>query len=287
MSESRKNTLRFLLLMCVFGCIGPLVRAVGLPSPVTACLRAWVSSAALIVYFILTKKKFTRADLGGSLLPMILSGVLIATDWIGLFASYNYTTIAVATVCYYVVPILILLASPLVLGERFTKKHLFCSLGAFAGLICISGVLTGGFRSGSLLGPAFALFGAVSYAGVILLNKKYPSGDPMLRTTIQLAAAAAATTPYVLLTCDVTTLHLTLTGLAALLLLGIGLTAVTYVLYFDLVVKNPARTVAILSYADPAVAVIISVVFLSEPMTLFGLLGTVLIIGSAMISELV
>ena len=39
--------LAFLLLMALFGGLGPLVRAIGLPSSVTACLRAWISAAAL------------------------------------------------------------------------------------------------------------------------------------------------------------------------------------------------------------------------------------------------
>ena len=42
--------IRFVLLMALFGLLGPLVRAIGLPSPVTACLRAWVSAVSLIAF---------------------------------------------------------------------------------------------------------------------------------------------------------------------------------------------------------------------------------------------
>ena len=71
-----------------------------------------------------------------------------------------------------------------------------------------------------------------------------------------------------------------------LLLLGVGLTAIPYILYFSLIVRIPARSVAIFSYADPVMAVLLSMFLLGEKMTLFGLVGTVLIIGAAMISEL-
>ena len=77
-----------------------------------------------------------------------------------------------------------------------------------------------------------------------------------------------------------------LTIVVLLLLLGVGLTAIPYIAYFSLMVKIPARSVAIFSYADPLVAVLLSVFALGERMTLFGLVGTVLIIGAAMISEL-
>ena len=50
--------------------------------------------------------------------------------------------------------------------------------------------------------------------------------------------------------------------------------------------KIPSRTVAIFSYADPVVAVLLSVFLLGERMSAFGVLGTALIIGAALISEL-
>ena len=65
-----------------------------------------------------------------------------------------------------------------------------------------------------------------------------------------------------------------------------GLTAIPYIIYFSLIVRIPARSVAIFSYADPVMAVLLSMFLLGEKMTLYGLIGTVLIIGAAMISEL-
>ena len=43
--------------------------------------------------------------------------------------------------------------------------------------------------------------------------------------------------------------------------------------------------VALYSYIDPILAIILSAVFLSEPMTLSGGIGAVLILGAAIISE--
>ena len=278
--------LQFLLVMCVFGCLGPLVRAIGLPSQVTACLRAWISAIALILYSILTKRAVRQDELRRFLWPMVLSGVFIALDWIGLFTSYGYTTIATATVCYYIVPVLVFLAAPLALGESFTARQLLCAIVAFGGMVLVSGVTEGGFSASHLQGPLFAFMGAVSYAGVILLNKRYPSGDALTRTTVQLAVAAVCTTPYALMSTDVSSLVFTWKSALLLLALGVGLTAITYIIYFDLIVRIPARTVAIFSYADPLVAVLISVCFLREPMSLPGAIGSALIIGAALLSEM-
>ena len=277
--------LRFVLLMALFGLLGPLVRAIGLPSSVTACLRAWISAAALIAFLLVSRRPIDREELKKSLLPMAVSGVLIAIDWIGLFEAYRFTTVATATVCYYVEPILLLLAAPLVLGERFTVRHLLCGLAAFIGMVFVSGVAESGFAAADIRGPLFALLGAAGYAGAVIINKRHPNWDSILRTTVQLAVAALVTTPYVLLT-ESGGVTLDPRSVVLLLLLGVGLTAIPYIAYFSLMVKIPARSVAIFSYADPLVAVLLSVFALGERMTLFGLVGTVLIIGAAMISEL-
>lgn len=277
--------LAFLLLMALFGGLGPLVRAIGLPSSVTACLRAWISAAALWGFLLVSRHPFDRAETKRTLLPMLAAGALIGLDWIGLFASYAYTTIATATVCYYIQPILVLLGAALLLRERFTPRHLLCALAAFAGMVFISGAADAGFSAADVRGPLFALFGALAYAGVVLINKKYPGGDSLVRTAIQLAAAALLTTPYVLLT-ERAAIALTPRSVALLLLLGVAFTAITYIAYFSLIVSIPSRTVAIFSYADPLVAVLISVFFLGEEMRLSGLVGTLLIIGAALLSEL-
>lgn len=276
----------FFLLMAVFGCLGPIVRAIGFPSAVTACLRAWISGLALVLYFLLTRRKVTKEDLKTVFLPMLFSGILIAGDWIGLFEAYNYTTIATATVCYYMSPVLVLLFSPILLKEKFTLRHGICALISFVGMVLVSGFSANGLpAAGELRGVIFALIGAISYAGIILINKKYKKGDALLRTTIQLSVAAILTTPYILLTENVSALAFSGKTILLLLLLGIGLTALTYIAYFYLIVHIPARSVAIFSYADPVVAVFVSVFFLAEPITVPGIIGSVLIIGAAIVSE--
>lgn len=272
--------------MAVFGCLGPVVRAIGLPVTVTACLRAWISSLSLILFILLSGRRYTRQELKKVIPPMLVCGILLAGDWIGLFAAYNYTTIATATMCYYIVPILVLIASAVFLKERFTLKHGICAVIAFTGMILVSGVVETGIPGiDEVRGVLFSLLGAVSYAGVVIINKKYPTGDAMLRSTIQLAVAALLTTPYTLLTTDPGDVSFSLRSVLLLLLLGVVMTAATYILYFYLILKIPSRTVAIFAYADPVVAVIISVFFLSEPMSVYGLIGSLMIIGAAVTSE--
>ena len=272
--------------MFVFGCMGPLVRAIQLPSTVIACLRAWVSAIALILYLLISRHEFDRSAAKRAIVPMIFSGILIATDWIGLFTAYNYTTIAISTVFYYVSPVLVFLASPMLLGEKFRLRHLVCAIVSFVGMALVAGIAENGLPALSeMRGILFALLGAVSYAAVILINKKCPEGDPIVRTAIQLTVTALFTTPYILMTSDLSSLQIRMQDILLLLVLGVLLTAATYIAYFYLILYIPARSVAIFSYADPVTAVFISAVFLSEPLSLTGILGSILIIGAAIVSE--
>ena len=58
------------------------------------------------------------------------------------------------------------------------------------------------------------------------------------------------------------------------------------VLYFGSMSGLKAQTVSVLSYIDPVTAMIVSYLFFREGLTAMSLTGAVLIIGSAMVSEI-
>ena len=74
-------------------------------------------------------------------------------------------------------------------------------------------------------------------------------------------------------------------SLLMLLLVGILHTGVTYYLYFGSMEFLPAQSVAVISYVDPVVAVLASVLILRELMGLLEGVGAVLILGAAAASE--
>ena len=60
---------------------------------------------------------------------------------------------------------------------------------------------------------------------------------------------------------------------------------VAYALYFGAVTDVKAQTAALLSYLDPVVAILLSALLLGENLTLHGLIGAVLVLGAAFLSE--
>ena len=61
---------------------------------------------------------------------------------------------------------------------------------------------------------------------------------------------------------------------------------VIYLLYFGSLTGVTATTAAIFSYIDPALAIVLSAIILSQPMDNFAKIGAVLILGGALLSEL-
>ena len=271
--------------MGIFGTIGLFVRLIPLPSSAIALSRAVLGLLFLVLFMVFTGKRPDRTAIRKNMGMLLLSGFIMGLNWLLLFESYRYTTVATATVCYYLAPLILLLLSPL-LGEKLSAEKLLCVVVALAGLVCVSGALNGSIpERKELAGIGLSLGAAVLYAGVMFLNKKLPAMPAYDKTILQFAGAILALLPYLLLTENITVFSLTGFEWFLLVLVGIIHTGIAYTLYFGSLEKLSAKTISVLCYLDPVLAVILSALFL-KPMTTANILGTVLILGSALYSEL-
>ena len=202
-----------------------------------------------------------------------------------LFEAYNHTTVAVATLCYYMQPTIVVLLSPVIFREKLTGKKAVCAAVAITGMVFVSGVLDGGQGNGSIRGVLLGLGAAVFYASVVIMNKKISGVDAYRKTTVQLLSAGTVMIPYLLLTGG-SGGGFSPAAVALLITVGIVHTGVAYVLFFGSMDGLRVQTVAILSYIDPVSALLFSAFLLRERLTVMNVIGAVLIIGSAMISEI-
>ena len=271
----------------VFGTIGIFVRWIGLPSSVIALVRGAVGAAFLLLLARFRHAPIDRAALRRRWQLLLLSAAMMSFNWITLFEAYRYTTVATATLCYYMAPIFVTLISPVLLRERLTARKLLCVFLALAGMVFVSGVPQSGLPGPSeAKGILLALCSAALYAGVILINK-YLAGVPAYdRTLLQLAGAAAVMIPYILLTEDLSAMSVTPLGAVLLLIVAVFHTGWCYALYFGSMTVLSAQTVALFSYIDPIVAILLSALLLREPLGWSGILGAALVLGSTLVSEL-
>ena len=119
-----------------------------------------------------------------------------------------------------------------------------------------------------------------------LLNKFISGVSDYEKTVFQLGAAALAALPYVLLTEDVTALEVSAPTLILLAVVGIIHTGIAYTLYFGSIGRLDAQSAAIFGYIDPVVALVMSALILKEAFTIPHLIGSLLILGGAVVMEL-
>lgn len=273
--------------MAVFGTIGIFVRSIPFPSGFIAMARGFLGVAFLLLLNLFRRRHIDFAAVKKNIALLIASGAAIGVNWIFLFEAYNYTSVATATLCYYLAPVFVLLASPFVLKEKLTAKKIVCVLCALVGMVFVSGIAQSGVAGkNGLKGVFLGIGAAVFYSSVMLLNKKLRDINDTDRTIFQLFFAAVAVTPYVLLKENVAALDYSVKAVFLLILLGVVHTGFSYTLYFGSVGRLPAQTTALFSYIDPALAILLSALVLREKLTLFGVIGAVLILGSTLFGEI-
>ena len=284
--NKKSSRLMFISAMAIFGTMAPFVRRIGVSSAELSLYRALLAACLIGIFLLATGRKLPVKQLKKELILLVCSGACMAVNWILLFEAYKYTTVAIATLSYYFAPVLVTAASAFLFREKLTKKNVFCFAMSTLGIVIITSASGLGGGSNNSLGILFGLGAAVLYAGCILLNKAIKGVGGIERTFLQFLAAIAVMIPYVALTGGVTLQNLDMTGWVCLLVIGLIHTGITYCMYFTAVEHIPGQAVAILSYIDPLVAVIIGVLILGEPLTAPQLIGGTMILGFTLWNEL-
>lgn len=281
-----KQKLLFALAMLIFGSIGLFVRTLPFTSSQIALARGLIGSAFLFVSSFILKKGLSLRRIRNNLKVLLPLGIMLGFNWILLFQAYRYTSIANATVSYYCAPVIVMLLTPVVFKEPLTRTNVLCIFAAMAGMVCISGA-GGALDRQNLIGIAYGFGGAVFYAAIVLTNKFLKDISDFESAFTQLFVAALALLPYVLLTDGVSLAGASAGGVLLLFLVGVVHTGFSYLLYFASLPRLDNRTIATFSYIDPISAILLSSLFLAEPMTLVQFAGAVLILGATLINELV
>ena len=268
----------------IFGTVGVLKNYIPLPAALVALLRGVLGAAFLLLFMLVTRKRFSFAAVKKNLPVLLLSGCCIGLNWLLLFEAVDIS-VSVGTLCYYTAPIFVILLSPLLLKEKLTPVKLAAVAVALCGMVLVSGVFEGGVADLSCI--LFGIGAALLYASVMILNKKLRDISAYERTVIQLLFASLVLLPFCLFGGEFEKLaDCGLTEWGLLLVIGIVHTGFAYSLYFGSMMHLKAQTVALLSYLDPATAVLWAFLLLHETLSLPALIGAVLVIGAAMMGEL-
>ena len=284
-SAAGRARLAMIVSASVFGTLGLFVRRIEVTSAELALYRAVLAAVFILLFFLIRRERPRLREIRGALWLLLLSGAAMGFDWMLLFEAYKYTTISLATLSYYVAPVIVTALCPLLFHERMTRTQVICFLMSTLGVALIIG--SGGLQGGGsdLRGIVCAVGAAVFYAAVILLNKYIRGVTGLERTFVQLLAAVVVLVPYVGLTSGFHPEVLSATGWVNLLIVGFVHTGLTYCMYCAAIRTLPGQESSLLSYLDPIVSVLISVLLLGEPLAPIQIAGMVLFLGFAVANE--
>lgn len=217
----------------------------------------------------------------GPALILGLSNVVVpylAITWGETYISSGDAAILNATTPLFTT-VLVALLGQRVSHEQTTAAKLVGVVIGFVGVLVLvagSAVQAGVNATDGWLGHGAVLIAGFSYAAASLYARRAFAGQPaIIAALFQTGGAAVMLLPLTFLTPPG---PLSLAGWAALLALGLGGTAIAYLIYFQLLANVGATRTVIVTYLLPVTALLYGALLLGEPLRPLALAGLALVL---------
>lgn len=274
---------KYLSALLLFGLNGIVASHIQLSSYEIVFTRSLIASVFLALIFIITQKRFRFPENKRHFFYLALSGVAMGTSWMFLYEAYRQIGVGVATLANYCGPVIVMVVSPLFFREKITLPKIAGFLTVMVGMVCINyGAMTEGK---SVWGVFCGIMSAVTYAGMIISNKKASSITGLENAMWQLISAFVTVGIFLGFKQGLV-LRIGRESLLPVLILGVVNTGIGCYFYFSSIGWLPVQSVAICGYLEPLAAVVFSALLLHEAMDAVQILGVLLIFGGAAFGEL-
>lgn len=212
---------------------------------------------------------------------MALIGVMLALYQVFYFSSIRHVGVAIATlITLCTAPVLVSLASVVVLKERVTAYTLVALLAAVIGTVLLVGLPENSVPQGNVvLGVLLALGSATGYAIVALMGRAIANTcHPISSTTISFGIGALFLFP--LASSNIFSANYSNEIWGLVLYIGLLPTAVAYSLFFFGMRSIKASTASILTMLEPLTATILAWIFFNERLAPLGFVGAILLLAA-------
>ena len=256
---------------------GKVAYAHGVDSFALLALR--FGSATLVVWVLVLALGLGRGvelpARGAALRVLALGAVVLPAEVTLYFASLHHIGAGLAEVLLFLYPMWVVVITAVVLRQRVTRLVVGCSAAAVAGAALTVGAVSGV----DLVGVVLALGASIGFACYVVLSGRLVHGVGSLLTTALVTTGAAVTFTVAALATgsrgpsDVP-------GWAATLGLSLIGTVVSFLLLTLGLARMPSTDASVISTVEPAVAVLLGVVLLGEPIGVLQVVGVMVVLGS-------
>ncbi|WP_266078308.1 DMT family transporter [Haladaptatus caseinilyticus] len=257
-------------LLLGFGFVAIKIGLGFIPPLLFAAFRLDIAAVLLLAYAILRTDDWrprTRQDAAG----IIAGGIFFVFGSLSLlFIGLEQSTSGVAAIIFSFDPVLtIALAALLLTDERLSRFGLFGVVIALVGVAIVVQPSPARFVSGNLRGEEYILLGAMSLAlgGVLIRLSHHQMGKITLTAWAMAVAAPAMHLVSLGIGESLASISPTVTALAALLYVGVLMTAIAYPMYVTLIEDIGAVRASFVQYIVPVVASVAGWLVLGERLT--------------------
>ena len=248
------------------------LRPTELPSHVTGPL---IFAMMAVVGFPFTLREPPAQWDRRTVLLLFANAAADALNVLTFFAALEYTTVAIAVLTHYLAPILIALASPRIEGTH-ARGARPAAVIALTGLVIMLEPWRGA-TDGAWIGALLGAASAVAYAtNVFVVRRLAERIGPARVMSYHSVIAAVAMLPFAV------------SGLATVsaddfVLLAVGsasIGALSGIVFIAGLARIGAARAAVLTYAEPLVAVAVGALVWNEPLRPLAALGGALVLGA-------
>lgn len=244
-----------------------------------------VSIAAMVLWVVVLTRRAAIPNTGKAWFALLVIALLNnAIPFTLIVWGQTHITAGLSSILNATTPFFtVLVAGALLADERITKGKMVGVILGIMGVVVMIGpeVLIGGFGSGNVLGQLAVMGAAISYAFAGVWSRRFKAmgitpliiaaGQTLLAAIMLLPLALAVEAPLGTLQTASKTIWAAMIGLA------VFSTALAYLLYFRLIARAGATNASLVTFLVPISAILLGVVFLSEPFTRPQAIGMALI----------
>lgn len=279
--------LYILLSAIAFTTFEPVAKLLGgtISSLPLTMLRFAIGGLVLLPAAIYQIKKYNIKIYKKDFLNFTLLGILCICFSMALMqVGLLYTKASSAAIIFSSNPVFTVIFAHLILNEKMNRKKALALLISMAGVFC-----TLNFSNGiqGIAGLAIVFVSAISFSLYTVLMKKLLSRLPAVVNNAFVFLIGSFILYFILLFTKERTIHIESRSILPLLYLGVVVSGLGYLFYFNAMKKGGAKAAATVFLIKPVLVPIFAFIIVKESIRLMTIVGIILVItGSFMLSRI-
>jgi len=256
----------------LFALSGLFAKWLNMPASHIVFGRALFAAMAIAIFAIVIRKQSLKVE-KSLLLPLSLTGIVLAFHWGSFFYAIQVSSVAIGLITFASFPVFVSFLEPLLFKEKFHYQALIQALLTIVGILFI--LPLGNLTTGDVDGVTWGMLSAFTFALLTLLNRKFVAKTSAKKVAFyQNSSATICLFPIIFLY----PITISLQQLSVIIILGVVFTALAHTLFNHSLKTVKAHTASIAISLEPIYGSIAAYFLLGEHITLMMVIGGMIVI---------